>query len=214
MGPLEVFHGEINATRAFVSVLERDFLAVIDKSAGFESTQCRAIVWAFGPLIDGLANTMRSIAVAAAKFFGRSLNPFLQDRVADRSTSTHHRIVTNYRLAQELLPEAPIFAVSDSRWDEVQAAIQIRNRVVHPKCLDDLTVSQADLDLIMTQAVQFLQDYAQFFQWLLQKEQKFIWQHMQRRRRLVPKQGRNAPCDCGSGKKYKHCCAAAQNVAV
>ena len=27
-------------------------------------------------------------------------------------------------------------------------------------------------------------------------------------RRTVPKIGRNDPCPCGSGKKYKHCCAA------
>ena len=25
-------------------------------------------------------------------------------------------------------------------------------------------------------------------------------------RRLAPKVGRNDPCPCGSGKKYKHCC--------
>jgi uncharacterized protein YecA (UPF0149 family) len=24
--------------------------------------------------------------------------------------------------------------------------------------------------------------------------------------RTVPKVGRNEPCPCGSGKKYKHCC--------
>jgi preprotein translocase subunit SecA len=24
--------------------------------------------------------------------------------------------------------------------------------------------------------------------------------------RVAPKVGRNAPCPCGSGKKYKHCC--------
>ncbi len=28
-------------------------------------------------------------------------------------------------------------------------------------------------------------------------------------RREAPKQGRNEPCSCGSGKKYKKCCAAA-----
>ena len=26
-------------------------------------------------------------------------------------------------------------------------------------------------------------------------------------RRDVPKVGRNEPCPCGSGKKFKHCCA-------
>ena len=28
------------------------------------------------------------------------------------------------------------------------------------------------------------------------------------RRRSAPKVGRNAPCPCGSGRKFKHCCAA------
>jgi uncharacterized protein len=28
------------------------------------------------------------------------------------------------------------------------------------------------------------------------------------RRREGPKIGRNEPCPCGSGRKYKHCCAA------
>jgi preprotein translocase subunit SecA len=27
-------------------------------------------------------------------------------------------------------------------------------------------------------------------------------------KRSVPKVGRNDPCPCGSGKKYKHCCGA------
>jgi hypothetical protein len=31
--------------------------------------------------------------------------------------------------------------------------------------------------------------------------------------RAAPKVGRNDPCPCGSGKKYKHCCLAAQNAA-
>jgi len=26
-------------------------------------------------------------------------------------------------------------------------------------------------------------------------------------RRIAPKIGRNDPCPCGSGKKFKHCCA-------
>ena len=32
-------------------------------------------------------------------------------------------------------------------------------------------------------------------------------------KRDAPKVGRNEPCPCGSGKKYKHCCGNPRNIA-
>ena len=31
--------------------------------------------------------------------------------------------------------------------------------------------------------------------------------------KAFPKAGRNDPCPCGSGRKYKHCCLKAENKA-
>jgi uncharacterized protein len=36
--------------------------------------------------------------------------------------------------------------------------------------------------------------------------------HLEPRRREGPKIGRNEPCPCGSGRKYKHCCASSAPV--
>jgi uncharacterized protein YecA (UPF0149 family) len=48
-----------------------------------------------------------------------------------------------------------------------------------------------------------------FAHWLMQKEEKLLWDHMAERRRIYRKIGRNEPCPCGSRKRYKDCCIAA-----
>ena len=39
-----------------------------------------------------------------------------------------------------------------------------------------------------------------------EKEPTYVYDGMDTYRRIQPKVGRNDPCPCGSGKKYKKCC--------
>jgi uncharacterized protein len=44
--------------------------------------------------------------------------------------------------------------------------------------------------------------------WMAQRRRQHLGSQPQRRD--APKVGRNDPCSCGSGKKYKKCCADAE----
>lgn len=209
------FVDAVKAIVEFVDTLKSDFFATLGKATWTdEGADARAIIRAFGPLMDGCATSMRSLAVAAAHAFNRELNPFLQEKVTDRTTSNYHRMVTNYRLIAEFLPGSPLAQVPDSRWKDTLTAIEIRNRIVHPASVADLQVSDEEFEVISKLALSLCKDFQQFWVWFEQKGQKLLWQQVSQRRRLVPKLRRNAPCSCGSQVKYKQCCGESQNVKV
>jgi len=131
------------------------------------------------------------------------------DPADERGINTYQRSYTSYRLIGEFLPRSPLAATSDALWDDLHTAIEIRNRIVHPRCARDLEVSINGAVLVMKTGDKFSAHLNQFGQWLLQKEQKLVWEHVSERRRLYRKVGRNESCPCGSGRKYKNCCAAA-----
>ncbi len=199
----------------FGCVLQVDFIEASEwvYREDFAPVASRALVRAFGSLVDGLSRVMQEIAVSTAELFGGRLNPFLQQKSAERSTSTYQRIYTSYRLVAEFLPRCPLGRLPDARWDDLHLAIEIRNRVVHPTALADTVVSTDDCRLVIEVGEALLRDFAQFVQWFRQKEQKLAWEHMAERRRLFPKVGRNEKCPCGSQRKYKSCCAVAQYAA-
>lgn len=141
--------------------------------------------------------------------FRPAAQPFLQGKVEERGITTHYRISTTYRLLGEFLPRSPLAATPDALWDDLQAALEIRNRVVHPKRMRDLEVKGEEAMLVAATGDEFCGHLNQFVQWLVQKEQKLVWEHMAERRRLYPKIGRNEKCPCGSELKYKDCCIAA-----
>ena len=109
----------------------------------------------------------------------------------------------------EFLPRSPLAALGDGFWDELHAGIEIRNRIVHPRSAKDLELSLADALLVTTLGDEFCDHPNKFAQWLMQKEQKLVSEHLMVARRLYRKVGRNEKCPCNSGRKYKNCCAAA-----
>lgn len=211
----EKFIAELRARGDFSWVLQTDFIEGIQLvcQLDFPPVESRALVRAFGSLVDGLSRVMQEIAVSTAELFGGRLNPFLQQKYAERTTSTYQRIYTSYRLVAEFLPKCPLARLPDSRWNDLHRAIEIRNRVVHPVRLADTVVSADDCELVIEVGNALLRDFAQFMEWFKQKEQKLVWEHTIERRRLFPKVGRNEKCPCGSYRKYKSCCAIAQYAA-
>ena len=65
----------------------------------------------------------------------------------------------------------------------------------------------------MQTGVAFMEDFQIFAQWQGQRQQKLGWQAPGQRIRQIPKTGRNEKCPCGSQRKYKNCCAAAELAA-
>lgn len=209
------FHEEMNARSDFGTVLQADFIIATELvyAAEFGATESRAMMRAFGSLIDGLSRVMQEIAVSTAELFGGHLNRFLQEKTCDRSTSTYQRIYNSYRLVTEFLPKSPLARLSDQRWRELHHAIDIRHRIVHPTCFADVQTDHREAMLVINVGNAFLRDFAEFVQWFQHKKQKLLWEHVIERRRLIPKTGRNEKCPCGSQRKYKNCCAAAQYAA-
>lgn len=189
-------------------IVQTDFIGSSEDifAHAYKETEARAMVRCFGSFIDGLTYAMRRIATSTGRLFGRPLNHFLEAKVEERTIDHYNRIYTSYRLIGEFLPGSPMAKVSDTLWDDLHAAIEIRNRIVHPKCVKDLEVKGEDAMMIIATGNEFCRHANQFVQWLLQKEQKLIQPYLVEARRLCPKIGRNATCPCRSGRKYKDCC--------
>ncbi len=205
---LENIHRDLNASMDLCDVLKEDFRDALTRVAdrGVQPGDCRAVVRCFGSLIDALSANMRKAAIEVCTAFGEPLNPFLQDKTAERHLSTHQRIYSIYRLIADFLPQSPLAHLPDSRWDELHRALEIRNRIVHPTCTADLELTKREVAAVVSAGLNFYGDHCRFVQWFSQKEQKMLWDLPGTRRRFIEKTGRNEPCPCGSKRKYKHCC--------
>jgi hypothetical protein len=210
-GGLDRLNAEVELSVKLADALKEDFRESINRlvEGGLLPLDRRAVVRSFGSLIDGYATVMRLAATGVCALFDKPLNPFLTEKSHDRNLSTHTRIFTIYRLLADFLPRSPFARVSDQRWNDLRFALEIRNRVVHPQQLEDLDLTNNEMQLVMQTGFDFHQDHQKFVQWFLHKEQQLLWQLPMRRKRFLPKTGRNEKCPCGSERKYKNCCAAA-----
>ena len=196
----------------FCRILQGDWVVAADLY--FESdpeahAEGRALIRCFGSLLEGLTTSMRKIAVATGKLFRQPLNPFLQEKVEERAITAYQRIYTSYRLIGEFLPRSPLAATTDDFWDELHWAIEARNRIVHPRSASDLMVTEEEVWRVAEMGNELSTHVNKFAHWLSRKEEKLLWEHLAERRHIYPKIGRNEPCPCQSGRKYKHCCVAA-----
>lgn len=214
-GDLHRLHADLDHACTLANALKEDFRESLVRmnERGCLPVDRRAVVRCFGSLIDGYAHVMRLAAIGVCELFDEPLNPFLQEKSHDRTLSTHHRIYTIYRLLADFLPRSPFAHCPDRRWNDLRAALEIRNRIVHPQQLSDLELSDDEMSLIMEVGFAFYQDHMQFVHWFAHKEQQLLWQLPMNRKRSLPKTGRNEKCPCGSERKYKNCCAAAQYAA-
>ncbi len=206
----------VSDAQALCLKLQGDFVASWEHTteSDFQETNSRALVRCFGSLLDGLTTGMRQIAVATCKLFHRPLNPFLQDKVEERSTNTYQRIFTTYRLIGEFLPGSPLAAIHDRLWHDLHSALEIRNRIMHPKSVCDLELIRAQTLLVMRTGKEFHEHFNKFNVWAMEKQQKLIMPYMVSYRRMMPKLQRNEPCRCGSNRKFKNCCFKATAIAA
>lgn len=170
----------------------------------------RNVVRCFGSLVEGLSDSMRTLAVLSCEFHGKDYNRFLNAKSTERGAAYQNRIYHSYRIIHEALPKSPLARVPDERWDKLHSCLTIRHRVVHPHCAADLEVTDAEIMLIGDVALEFVRDFDVFAQWHSQKQQKLGWEASGQRKREFRKIGRNETCPCGSQRKYKDCCIAAQ----
>lgn len=208
----EKYHSDLNASAQLCNTLRDDFVDALNRGneRGHLPVDRRAAVRCFGSLLDGVTASMRSAAVMMCHIYDEPLNPFLEEKSAERDLSSHQRIYSIYRLLAGFLPKSPLAHVPDSRWEELRAAIDIRNRIIHPATLADIELSKEQTMLIMETGMNFFRDFTQFVQWFGQKEQRLWWDLPGTRRRYIDKIGRNEPCPCGSKRKFKNCCGPSQ----
>ena len=210
------FQGVTRSAMDLCTLLQTDFLIAWHRvtDSDFEEDEARGLVRCFASHLDGLTSGMRGIAVATCKLFNRPLNPFLQDKLGERTINSYQRIVTSYRLIGEFLPGSPLSSISDKVWDDLHKAIEIRNRIIHPKEPRDMTLTPEETLIVMRTGKEFHEHFNKFYVWFMEKQQKLLLPHVVSYRRLLPKAGRNEPCRCGSNRKYKDCCFKATSVAA
>jgi hypothetical protein len=203
----EKLHASVQRSGDLCFAVKEDFLDALKRWLDQQSpAPARAVVRCYGSLIDALTATMRFAAISLCEVLDEPLNPFLQEKTAERHLSSHHRIYSIYRLIADFLPRSPLARVPDVRWDHLRRALEIRNRVVHPTTLTDLDLSSGEIRVVIGSGNDFYQDYKQFAQWWNQKEQQMLWEIPGTRKRYLKKIGRNEPCPCGTKRKYKNCC--------
>jgi hypothetical protein len=203
----EKMHASLQASGQLCHAVKEDFLEALKRWLDQKSpSSARAVVRCYGSLIDALTASMRFAAIRLCEAFGEPLNPFLQEKTAERHISNHNRIYSIYRLIADFLPRSPLAHIPDSRWDDLRHGLEIRNRVVHPTTLTDLDLSSGEIAVVIGTGNDFYQDYKQFVQWWGHKEQALFWELPGTRKRYLKKIGRNEPCPCGSPRKYKNCC--------
>jgi hypothetical protein len=209
----EKFNASMHASAALCFAIKDDFRDALEAFVAGQTNAAsrRAVVRCYGSLIDGVTAGMRFAAISLCEVFGEPLNPFLQDKTAERHISHYQRTYSIYRLIADFLPRSPLAHVPDSRWDNLRRALEIRNRVVHPAVLADLDLTNGEMKLVIGSGHDFFRDYAQFIQWWSQKEQQMFWDLPGTRKRFLKKIGRNEPCPCGSKRKYKNCCGGGQS---
>lgn len=198
---------------ALCQILRCDFAAAMSaftEPGAEHSVAGRNIVRCFGSLIEALSDAMRIVAVTVCEFHGKNYNRFLNAKSTDRGLANFNRIYHSYRIICEALPKSPLARVPDERWDNLHTCLDIRNRIVHPHSSTDLELTPNELMLVAQVAIDFCHDFDVFAQWHGQKQQKLGWEAGGLRKREIPKIGRNEKCPCGSQRKYKNCCAAAQ----
>lgn len=85
-----------------------------------------------------------------------------------------------------------------------------REQAAKSSVLADLDLSDAEMRVVVQTGQDFYLDFTKFVQWFGQKEQKMLLDLPGTRKRYLKKIGRNEPCPCGSGRKFKNCCGASQ----
>lgn len=194
------------AAVALQKILREDFWRAWNEAENeSDPYQRRAVVRCFGSMADGTASSMREIACNVCEMFGAKLNPFLQEKVHERSISTYQRMVTSYRLVEEFLPGSPLAKVTDERWHDLRDALAVRNRILHPAKAEDLEVTGAEMKLIVETAYRLFQDTLAFYHWCSVQHQR-LGAGSGLQRKAAPKVGRNDPCPCGTKSKFKNCC--------
>ncbi len=211
IGDWDEFDDRWGTMDAFCEVLKEDFWEAckLCKDTPSPFTR-RMVVRTFGSAVDGIAACMREMAVGACKLWGRPLNPFLTEKAKERESSAYYKITTSYRLIAEFVPNCPLAKVPDSRWNRLQRALALRNKVVHPTTVADLdvpdgTAQDAFADLIQS-LEDLIHDFEAFWLWYIREMERMIRSVGGRSQHILPKVGRNDPCPCKRGRKFKDCC--------
>ena len=190
-------------------MLKADFeLAVATLALGeAQDAQRRALVRCFGSLLDGLANALCHIAETECNRESRQLRDLHAG--AHASAPVLQRIDVSYRVIVRGLHGSPLTSLGGKRWEDLHAAVEIRNRVAHPQAPGDLSISGSNVGVIVQVARQLISDFETLARWQTRRQSRLFVpadgapRSGRKRRRSGFKR---RICACGSGRKAWKCC--------
>lgn len=188
-------------------MLKADFELAVATLASAEAPPAhrRALVRCFGSLLDGLANALRHIAETGCR---RECGPRPDLQTADPTSPVLQRIGLSYRIIARSL-RSPLRSLDGKRWDDLHAAVEIRNRVAHPQATCDLGISRNNVALITEVARHLIRDFETLAQWQSAQPSRAVTSAPAtpgRRPRRKRSGIRYRLCACGSGRKARNCC--------
>ncbi len=95
--------------------------------------------------------------------------------------------------------------LTDAEWSAFDRAIRLRHRITHPKTAKDLEISDTEITEFLESVMLFMDRLVALFEQLAVVIRSKV-DALKNYRRRDPRIGRNEPCPCKSGKKYKYCC--------
>jgi len=170
---LKPFVIELEEHDQLVSALENDFNCVLKELMGNRDDQLRrrTLVRTLFAAVEGTVFAIKRKTLAEHKIGGCELSPAeyamlveeaydLRDNGHLRTSQKFIRLQANIRFAFSIYTDKVgrisfCLDTNDSGWTDFLQAIEIRNRLMHPKALKDLEVTDSELDCVLSAAKWF-----------------------------------------------------------
>jgi len=160
----------------FFAVLSNDLDYSIKQLKDYDSQTTRRIyVRSFFAFIEGNSFRQRQIALEAHKrrsscfsieevIMLEEKDVFIQENGNIKIRTKYIDQISNIRFSQNCIVKAtgakePDY--TDNRWNQLRKAVEIRNRITHPRCKEDFDINDNDLEII-NEAKQWYSDNIQF----------------------------------------------------
>lgn len=195
VGTLKAFQAELSTYREQLAklqemggILQKDLLdcAKLAMGEGKTDSGSRSFVRAVFALIEGGVFNLKQIALKLSEHgkgnFSKAellmleeITYDLDERGKAQAQTKFIRLPRNIKFAFEAAARAfgtsYVLNVGDSGWSSFQEALKIRNRITHPKSIEDLQLSGQDVDEVEAAARWFLRNQTSVIQTLLDRMQ-------------------------------------------
>jgi len=160
-------HGYVDMTKALIGDVEKAIQALGDLRSGFDQFWARTLVRSFFALVEACTHELKNVVLQAAAngvitlsdgeravlsdvTFDVSSDGSILERPRFVPIERHLRLL--HTLMDRLFGSDAALPVSDHRFGKFKASIHIRNRITHPKSIDDTSLSNSEVETVMLAA--------------------------------------------------------------